>query len=371
MRELFKKLLRPGDESVITRRFALTVAGIYAVLIVAMAAAFNVVVSRNTAILRDTLMANNEGTLLDRVEIPVEQFRYSGVNSLNELVRAIEINCTPERDFLYALVFSRTEDENYFRVAGKIPIKRHFTVDIEDRAIVKEKKEVNYLKKALFHGIVEPVMYRDRNFYWQNVYYPYKIGKRTYVIQFMVNAAPTQVAVNNYSRSVRRVRLAISILSLFLVLAVVAVTVVVTQNYSLLIRNLSRYMKRAAEGDFEVNLNITADPELGDLAQSFTVLVEERKDRSPRESEEDLFKTGVFLLKENRLDESISVFRTLILVMPESFGSVFNLAVAYAKTGNYPESLAMFQKAREMNPEDELTGKYIGKVQRLMGGNGS
>ncbi len=371
MRKFFTKLLRPEEESVITRRFALSVAAIYSILIIAMASAYNIVVSRNAAILREALMANNEGTLLDRVEIPVEQFRYSGVDSLKKLTRAIKTNCAPERDFLYVLVFSRTEDENYFKVAKKVPARNDFTVDVEEQSVVKEKKDVNYLKKAQLHGVVEPKIYNERNYYWQNVYYPYAIGKRTYVIQFMINAAPTQVAVNNYARSVRRMRLAISILTVLLVVAVIAVTLVVTRNYSLLIRNLSRYMKRAAGGDFDVNLNVTADPELGDLAQSFNVLVEELKDRSARESEEDLFKTGVSLLKENRLDESISVFRTLMLVRPESFGSVFNLAVAYAKTGNYRESLAMFQKAGEMNPDDELTPRYIEKVRRLMKSDGS
>jgi tetratricopeptide (TPR) repeat protein len=79
----------------------------------------------------------------------------------------------------------------------------------------------------------------------------------------------------------------------------------------------------------------------------------------------DIFKFGVSLLKEHRLDESIALFRTLTILKPEGFGGYFNLGVAYAKKGRYAESIEMFKRALQANPRHELTLQYIEKVKHL------
>jgi tetratricopeptide (TPR) repeat protein len=135
-------------------------------------------------------------------------------------------------------------------------------------------------------------------------------------------------------------------------------------------------MKKAAGGDLEVSLNPTEDVELNQLAQSFNTLIDELKDRTEKavqdaESAQDteeagaIFKTGVSLLKENRLEEAIAIFTTLTIIKPNGFGSFFNLGVAHAKKREYGKAIRMFEEAQRINPQFEVTAAYIEKVKRL------
>jgi tetratricopeptide (TPR) repeat protein len=134
-------------------------------------------------------------------------------------------------------------------------------------------------------------------------------------------------------------------------------------------------MRKAAEGEFNVSLKETKDNDLNELALSFNTIVSELKglkekenlvkDIENKDSLNDLFKFGVNMLKENRFDDSINIFKTLTMLKPDGFGSFFNLGVAYAKKKEYNASLAMFGMALESNPDHEHTINYIEKVKRL------
>ena len=89
------------------------------------------------------------------------------------------------------------------------------------------------------------------------------------------------------------------ILTIILIVAVTVITVIFIQNYSLLIKNLSVYIDKAAKGDLDININTTDDRELNELANSFNSLIHELKGKSVNEPVGDLFKLGVKNLKEN------------------------------------------------------------------------
>ena len=194
------------------------------------------------------------------------------------------------------------------------------------------------------------------------------------------------------------------------------------QNYSLFLKSLAGYFGRASRGDLAVNISAPDDDEMQELAASFNGLIEEMrvlKERekavSERAAEEiisagklsderaadkkaaderaaeakvaearaaeekiaagniadekdpvdDMFRMGVQKLKDGNLEDAVHVFRALQLMRPESFGSYFNLGVAYAKMRSYDASLEMFDRALELNPAHELAKGYIDKVKQL------
>ncbi len=83
----------------------------------------------------------------------------------------------------------------------------------------------------------------------------------------------------------------------------------------------------------------------------------------------DIFKFGVTLLKENRLEDAAALFTTLTFLKPEGFGSYFNLGVIYARRKDYAKSMDMFQRALQANPGNELTMQYIEKIRKLQYGD--
>jgi len=83
----------------------------------------------------------------------------------------------------------------------------------------------------------------------------------------------------------------------------------------------------------------------------------------------DIFKFGVTLLKENRLDDAAALFTTLTFLKPEGFGSYFNLGVIYARRRDYAKSMDMFERALQANPGNELTKQYIEKIRKLQYGD--
>jgi tetratricopeptide (TPR) repeat protein len=87
---------------------------------------------------------------------------------------------------------------------------------------------------------------------------------------------------------------------------------------------------------------------------------------SAKEPLGEMFRKGVEFMKENNLEDAVSIFRSIVLMKPEGHGSYFNLGVAYARLKNYRLSLEMFGKAREIKPDYELTLKYMEKVQKMI-----
>lgn len=369
--------MQSGKSSKISKRFIITVGLIYATLIIVMAAFFSIAANRGASILRDTLAQYGIHALLDKAEVVID--RLAAVKALRreDIAREIAASCTIEKDYLYAVVYGKTGDENYFRVLDTIAIKGDMNVPLQVNDTVREMQERNYIREAQLRGVVDPRLYAERGHVWQNVYYPFRLGNEDLVIQFMIATGAAGEALANYRASISDARTAALAISVILIVVVIAVTSIFIHNYSLLIDNLSLYIGKAAQGELDLSLNET-DNELNKLALSFNSLMEELKDKKEKEEEKeahgperDLFLMGVSMLKENRLDDCIAVFRTLTILKPDSFGSYFNLGVAYAKRKEYANSLAMFERAMAENPSYDITRKYIEKIRKLMDTNGN
>ncbi len=276
---------------------------------------------------------------------------------------------------LGAVIYSPTEDENYFEVRDIVSSATIKNLPLEKHTIVKESKGMNYLRKALVSLTVDSVLYKDDKtaVTWQNAYVPTNPGKKgNHVVQYFISAEKTRRTVAAYENSLTLYAACVFGLAAVMMIAVLVLTMVQAHNFTLLIHNLSSYMSKAARGDLEVNLNSDSDVELSELALSFNSLIDELKDKSHRLAQEptqlkDIFSIGVTMLKDNRLDEAVGVFNGLLSVNPDKFGTCFNLGVAYAKKGENAKSLEMFQKAYEIDPSFEKTAAYIEKIKIRLG----
>jgi tetratricopeptide (TPR) repeat protein len=370
-----------------TKKFIIIISLIYSALIIATAFLFDRAVSMDSGTVRETIFESSNEILLERTRILADRadLRNPGsISSAGEYLRSISME---DHDILYILVFSRTEDDNYFRLTEKFPVNSGLTMDIGERESVQDAASLSYLKEGLIRPAIDPEIYSKDHYSWQNVYQPLKVGKKTYALQFMVRPSAYMKATDSFNSVITGSRRTMLMVSAGLILCVLVLTAIFSQNHSMLVKKLSEYIQKAASGNLDINIKAAGDPELNELAMSFNTLVEEMKTRKEsqegaasagtetggeNESEEDslimkeLFRTGVLCLKENRLSEAITIFRLIISVRPEGFSSYFNLGVACAKAKLYGESLSMFRRAREANPSYEMTDRYIERVEKLI-----
>lgn len=395
-------------KSVISRRFIIALSVIYSVLILAVSISSNVIMHTNAETLREALESSARDIMLERSELIVSHLQQAGIHSSDGITRYLqEYNASSGR-LIAAIIFTKTSDENYFRTSDMVLFHDNFAPDLKRWSIVQQGKDINYLKKGLVHGTVDPTIYTQDGYRWQNAYYPIEIGKKKAALLLMMSASATSDILLRYADDTRTAKTTLIVITVILILAVVLLTLVFLQNYSLLLSNLSRFMEKAAGGDLNVSLRKTGDDELDQLAQSFNTLIEEMKDLSSRPSAETergpepapsaseaaapqeipapaapdgavtgagtpedetgiLFTTAVAFLKSSQLDDAIAIFRTLTIVKPQSFGSWFNLGVAHAKKREYENAIRMFEEARSLNPSFDVTSQYIDKLKRLTG----
>ncbi|HPL16668.1 MAG TPA: tetratricopeptide repeat protein [Spirochaetota bacterium] len=387
--------------SVISRRFIIAISAIYSALIIATSVSFHVIMAGNAGILKDALISNSRDLYLGKIDILAERLKLRNATSIDAVKNELRDYNDSAGDILGVIIFSKTEDENYFRIADALLFHEDLDLAITRSEVVRELKDINYLKMGLLHSAVDPDIYSQSGYTWQNVYYPFEIKNKKAVIQFLVSAARLQATIDSYAASTGNTRIFNIIFTIVLIIAVIVLSVIFLQNYSLLISNLSSFMKKAADGDLDVSLNQTADDELNQLALSFNTLIDELKEKTVRVTPEpepqpgqaeqapegqeepgekpqqaaeppaendsmgEIFTTGVSMLKDNRLEEAIAIFLTLTIMKPGGFGSYFNLGVAYAKKRDYDRAIAMFEEAARINPTFEVTARYIEKVKKL------
>jgi len=362
----------------LSRRFILAVGIIYSLLIIATSLTVNLAIRKNSEILKSTIDEYSSRTLIDRAKTAGDALTLRNASSIKEIENTIKDYCTEEKGFLHAIIYSKTDDENYFKVMDIIGLSEAITVDLRKDDVVREIKDTNYLKNGLIRETADPEIYSSGSRRWKNVYVPYTAGEKRRVVQFMLSAPASFEAMEVFNESTRTVRFASTVVSIALVVAVVALTALFLHNYSLLISNLSSYMREAAGGNLDLALNPAADAELQQLAVSFNSLIEEMRDIKDTQekatadaiSAGDLFKNAVAMMKDQKYEEAVPLFMTLLHAGRYNFGSYFNLGVAQAKLRNYAASLELFQKAIEINAAHELTQQYIDKVKRLQNFNG-
>jgi len=374
---IINRLLKPDithseAKPIISRRFIIGISITYSALILVTAGSFFVSTRITGETLRDVVETNSRELLLGKTALLAERLSAKALTSPQTFIDAIKEDSAGRDDLLAAVLFIRTEDENYHRVGATGVFAGGFSLPIRVSDVVRPGKEVNYVKSGAIQPVVDPEIHVRDAFAWQTAYAPIKMERRNAVLQIYYSASRTKTLLDEYRSAMRLPRGIMLGFTIFCIAAVGIITAVFMYNYSYLIQNLSAYMKKAAEGDLDVALRTTDDRELNLLAESFNTLIDELRDRSEKPSEETkgmapIFATGVSLLKDNRLDEAIAVFRALAILNPNSFGSYFNLGVAYAKKREYQSAIEMFRTAERLNPGFETTTRYIEKIRDLMG----
>jgi tetratricopeptide (TPR) repeat protein len=401
-------LLKSG----ISRKFVFFVLSVFLLSILLIAVSFRYVISENAGLVRSRLMASSEELLLERTGAIMEKVKSANYRTPADFSAALKRAVAAEPSILHILVFARTADDDYYRVLDKVPLNAAFRVEAEVKSVVALEGENEYLKRGVYAAAVDPSVYASGAFTWRNVYHPYSLNRRNLVVAFMASAGRTASALADYDRSISGIKRNVIIINIAAALLVFLAVGLFIQNYSLFLKNLAGYFGRASRGDLAVNISAPDGDEMQELAESFNGLIEEMRvlkereravsekaaadkiagdkaveERAPEEKSreenaageetaeetaavekdpvDDMFRMGVQKLKDGNLEDAVHVFRALQMIRPESFGSYFNLGVAYAKMRSYDASLEMFDRALELNPAHELARGYVEKVKQL------
>ncbi len=350
-------------KSKVSTKFVLTIAIIYSLIILLILFSYLYILKINTSLLRETVLRNHNSYLLNKTTFLIDFLKQDNVQNTHELYLNIKKCCIKYNDILYILIFSKTVDDNFYKVKYKISLNPSLKINARINKTLREKKNINFLKRGLFQPVIDPQIYSSNNLYYKSIYHPYKIKNNNLVIEFFISSSSVITALNEYTEKIDKIKKYSVVLAGIAVIIVIILAIVFIYNFSLLVRTLSRNFKKAAEGSEEVNLDIIEDDDLKELTHSFKNIVTELKEK--KDSAAELFKLGVELLKDEKYDNAISVFKTITIIKPGAFGSYFNIGVAYARKKEYSNSIQMFEKALESNPEHKLTLSYIEKVKRL------
>jgi tetratricopeptide (TPR) repeat protein len=68
------------------------------------------------------------------------------------------------------------------------------------------------------------------------------------------------------------------------------------------------------------------------------------------ETEGDVNRLGYDLLRDEKIDDAIAIFRVNVEAYPQSANTYDSLAEAYLKKGNKDEAIKYYSKALEVNP---------------------
>jgi tetratricopeptide (TPR) repeat protein len=350
-------------KSKVSTRFVIITSVIYSFIIILIVFSFWYILNINTNILRETVIKNNDVYQLKKIILIVDRLKEKKIKKLKELSEELKKQCSKDPEFLYIIIFSTTPDENYFQIQKKIQLNPSLTIIPDKDKVVQEKKETNYIKTAATGPVIDPAVYFSNNYYYKTVYHPFLIKKSNYIIEFIISSTEVINVLDDYSGKINNLKKYSIIISACAVIIIIIAALLFFYSFSLLIKNLSGHLKKAAEGS-EIKLDPTEDDDLNDLTHSFSSAVS--RIRQKKDIPADLFKSGVALLKEGNYDEAVAIFKTLTIINPGSFGSYFNLGVAFAKKQQYEISLEMFENALNSNSGHELTLDYIAKVKRII-----
>ncbi|MDY6967359.1 MAG: tetratricopeptide repeat protein [Spirochaetota bacterium] len=359
----------------VSTKYVIGIAILYSLLIIISSLLLHFALKSNLNLLKEIVKKNNDKYIIEIVRMINNRLKEDKITKIDILPFKLNRYCSKNEDFLYAIIFQQSEDENYFQIIKKISLNPSFKIKTPRKKNIQEEKEMNYLKKGKFREIIDPNIYSSNGIYWQNVYTPFKIGGKTYIIEFTISTSDVFSTLNKYYKVSQKTKKYILIILIITIIIVFILTFLFTHNFTLFLKNLSRYMNKASSGNIDLNLNPINDEDFSELALSFNSLLDKlreskEKDKIIQELENydplsEFFKNGVNFLKENRIDEAISFFHSLSILKPDGFANYFNLGVAFAKKKDYENSLEMFNKALEIYPDHELTENYILKVQKL------
>lgn len=328
--------------------------------------AFLYILKINSKLLEETVLQNNDLYIYNKVDLLANVLNGKNIQNINELTAELRKYSERDSGILYILIFSKTNDDNYFKLKNKIRLNQSVTIKTRIGKIIREKKMNNYLKNGLFKPVMDPQIYTINGIFYKTLYYPFSINKSRIICKFLISSSEVITTLNEYSEKIDRIKKYLILIATGTVVIVIITILLFVYNFRVLIKNISYSFKKASDGSLE-NVLASSDDDLNELANSFNDIISELKEK--KESFGDLFKLGVDLLKDNKYDDSIAVFRTITIIKPDNFGSYFNLGVTYAKQKNFQSSLEMFYIAHNINPAHTLTQTYIEKVKHMYNSN--
>ena len=269
-------------------------------------------------------------------------------------------------------IFSRTSDDRYFRLQDIVISNPLLSKVLKKGTTLKDSRSVDHMRRGLTEVSVDVMIRSQKQHYWQNVYFPMQAGKRNFVVMMQSPAYNAVNILEQFQSAAHQMKVHILVITSISLVVVIFLVLLFTHNMSMVVHNLSGSMRRAAEGDLTISLNPTADSDFSELATSFNTLIEELRSKerdieelNQKDNVNDIFKLAVSRLKENNIEEAITLFKTVTILKPDSFGSFFNLGVSYARLGSYESSIDMFSRALDINSGHELAMSYIEKVKNI------
>ncbi len=269
-------------------------------------------------------------------------------------------------------LFSPTSDDKYFKLTEIVLANPQLAASFKKGTILSENRSGKIIRRGLTEISVDNEIRSKNGHVWQNVFFPFPADKKNLVVMMQFPAHNALALLRKFEESSSTMKIRVLIITSISMIVVIFLLLLFTHNIHMFVDNLSGSMRKAAEGDLTVKLNPDADRDFNKLATSFNTLIEELRSRE-KDIEElnqkdylsDMFKLAVSRLKADQVEDAIILFNAVIILKPDSFGSFFNLGVAYARTREYEKSETMFNHAREINSEHHLTLSYIEKVKAI------
>ncbi|MFW5862791.1 MAG: HAMP domain-containing protein [Spirochaetota bacterium] len=269
-------------------------------------------------------------------------------------------------------IFSRTSDDNYYRLSEVVKANPELAATFRKGTTLSEERSGEIIRRGLTEISVDTEIRSKNGHAWQNVFFPLPGEKKNHVVMMQSPAYNVLAILRKFEESSHAMKIRVLIITSISMVVVIFLVLLFTHNIHMFVDNLSGSIRKAAEGDFSVKLNPDSDRDFSELATSFNTLIEELRSREKNFEEltqkdylSDIFKMAVSKLKASHIEDAITLFNAVIILKPDSFGSFFNLGVAYARTREYEKSAAMFNRAREINPEHQLTMSYIEKIKAI------
>ncbi|MCX8124094.1 MAG: tetratricopeptide repeat protein [Spirochaetes bacterium] len=265
-----------------------------------------------------------------------------------------------------AYIVTPTDDDRYYKVTnvikGRPQIRKLTRYDSSEEFLIR---------RGLAHVTINPVIESQGTISYMESYIPLHGNGKPHclIVQWLV--PDTFILQNKYDALIKSLMQAIAIIILTTIIVIVVVSIIHSYRTKSLIHELSHSIQSIATGTLDIALNDSIDGELKPIATSFNSLVEKIKhnDQMLQNVQEnmyaDIFKKGVVLLKENKLNEAMACFTVMLMYKPHSFASLFNLGVCYAKKGDLQSARKCFEKSSELNPDNELALRYIEKIKAL------
>jgi cell division protein ZapA (FtsZ GTPase activity inhibitor) len=420
MRRLSMALTRSGAKKIL-----LYYTLIQGVIVLLLAASFAWITAHDASVMKKIVTEYAASVALDKGRSAVSSAG-TALPSKDLMEKLFAYGRTDAR-ILSVILFSKTSDDNFFKVSARIDLGTKFTLPDTGQK-VREATEENWLKKGLYAETIDSTLYADKGktLYWHNAYIPVKCRDGSFVVRVTVSATEPVLALHDYFSRTAWLKKATILITALLLIASIAASALFLRNFTLLIAGLTGYVKKAVGGERSLSLSDDVDEELSELALSFNTLVGElrEKDRTIRDiqtreraaldaaletkdeesrakqnaavtelqqklekvraekekieaeqnrSDEisEIFRRGVDMLKNAKYEEAAAVFTALTILKPDGFGGYFNLGVASAKLGKFTLALDMFDRALAINPNHTHTAAYIDKVRRLRDRHGN